>query len=855
MSKLNYRSFAAGEIAEEVYGRIDLTRYQTGLKSCRNMITLPQGPARDRAGLKYVLETRDSTKRTTLIPFSYNNQQTYALEFGDQVIRFHQAGATLLETAKVITAVSQANPGVVTSAAHGFVNGDVVYLAAIGGMTALNGRFVKVAAAAANSFALTGLDGANINTSALPAYTAGGTAARVYVVASPYLEADLPALHYVQSADVLTLTHPNYAPRELRRLGATNWTLTVVDFTPVSSPGAGFVKAFTPTAVTMPQLYEYQVTKVSADGTIESEPTTVTSESPLPAISAITNANPAVLTSAAHGLLLDDPINIIAGDMPEITGRTLYVDTVPTANTFTLREEDGTVVDSSGYSVYTTGAKIDLHGAHNDLTLAGNHNRILSGTNLNQSIRFYKKAGGVFGFIGELQASPAAGVTILTLKDYNITPDTSRTPPTIDDEVLTGADNYPRAVTYFQQRRWFGGTNNARQSLYATRSGTENDLGLHTPTRDDDRLNVRLAARQANTIEHLVPLDDLIALTQDAEFKVFSAAGEAITPSTIDAKAQGYVGCNTVQPAATSTSVLYATQGSGTVRELKFSFDSNKYESNDRTLLAPHLFEGFDIVSMAYQRRPVQILWCVRSDGTLLGFTYQPEQDVAAWHRHDTDGAVESICCIAEGREDVLYASIRREIGGRTVRYVERMGSRLFATLADSFLVDAGLSYNGAPAMVFSNLHHLEGEAVSILADGAVVTGKVVAGGAITLDQAASKVHVGLSYTCDFETLPIVMETQGSGQGVKKNVSKAYVKVKASSAFKVGPSFDDPHAPLVPVKLRTNEALGSPPSIVSKTLEVLAMPKWTDDGGLCIRKDTPTPLTIISMAFEYAHGA
>lgn len=60
-----------------------------------------------------------------------------------------------------------------------------------------------------------------------------------YEVANPYTEADLFDIHYVQSADVLTLVHPNYAPRELRRLGATNWQLQTITFgASIAAPGA-----------------------------------------------------------------------------------------------------------------------------------------------------------------------------------------------------------------------------------------------------------------------------------------------------------------------------------------------------------------------------------------------------------------------------------------------------------------------------------------------------------------------------------------------------------------------------------------------------------------------------------------
>src|SRR5688572_6650887 len=229
------RSFAGGEITPELFGRLDLDKFQTGLARAKNFRILPHGPVQNRAGFQYVLETKDSTKASRLIPFVWSVDQTMHLEFGDQYVRFHTLGSTLLETGLTITGITQANPGVLTYTGADPSNGQWMYLSGIVGMSQLNGRFVKVANvnAGANTFELTDIHGgANINTTSYPAYISGGTTARVYEVATPFLEAHLFDLHFTQSADVLTITHPSYAPRELRRVGATNWTLTTASFTP-----------------------------------------------------------------------------------------------------------------------------------------------------------------------------------------------------------------------------------------------------------------------------------------------------------------------------------------------------------------------------------------------------------------------------------------------------------------------------------------------------------------------------------------------------------------------------------------------------------------------------------------------
>lgn len=71
---------------------------------------------------------------------------------------------------KTITGIALGNPTIITAAAHGFANGDVVSLAAIGGTTALNGVTAVVTNKTTNTFAL------NVDTTGGVAYTSGGTA-------------------------------------------------------------------------------------------------------------------------------------------------------------------------------------------------------------------------------------------------------------------------------------------------------------------------------------------------------------------------------------------------------------------------------------------------------------------------------------------------------------------------------------------------------------------------------------------------------------------------------------------------------------------------------------------------------
>jgi len=297
--------------------------------------------------------------------------------------------------------------------------------------------------------------------------------------------------------------------------------------------------------------------------------------------------------------------------------------------------------------------------------------------------------------------------------------------------------------------------------------------------------------------------------------------------------------------------VLFAAAQGGRIRELKYKADANfiaAYNTADISVMAPHLFDGFTILDMAYTRTPNKMAWFVRSDGALIGLTYLPEQDVYAWHQHATDGLFESVAAVLEGNEAVLYCIVNR--GG--VRKVEQFSTRRFAIAADYFFVDSGATYSGAPITTIQNgLWHLEGKVVSILADGAVHAQRTVAGGAITLDQPASKVQIGLPITADLQTLPVAVEgAPAFGMANVKNVNEAWIRVKETSNLKVGPDFTTMRV----AKQRTNEPWGSPPSPKSGVIQITLDGKWVDDGAICIRQDQPLPVTISSIALGVRDG-
>ena len=195
------------------------------------MTVFPQGGASRRYGTRYVGPVKDHTKTTRLIPFEFNTEQAYMLEFGDQYIRFYKDNGIITEGNKTISAVTKANPAVVTATGHGYTNGNEVIITAIVGMTELNGKRFKVANKTTNTFELQSLAGVNINSTNFTTYGSAGVSNKIYEIATTITEAMLYQIQYTQSADIMYIVHETISPQKLTRTGHSSWSIGNETFT------------------------------------------------------------------------------------------------------------------------------------------------------------------------------------------------------------------------------------------------------------------------------------------------------------------------------------------------------------------------------------------------------------------------------------------------------------------------------------------------------------------------------------------------------------------------------------------------------------------------------------------------
>ena len=758
-------SFTAGELSPALWARVDLAKYASGLKIAKNIFIHPHGGASNRAGFQFVAETRGSGIARQ-IPFIFDaaTNQTYDLVFTDLKLRIYRAGSPILNTAKTITGITKANPGVVTSAAHGYANGQEIVVTGIAGMTELNGRNFIVANVTTNTFTLKDMYGVADDTTNYTAYSSAGSARSLYEVTSPYAEADIGNLVVAQDKDVMFITHVKYAPRKLSRLADDNWTIGTVTFAPtLAAPSA-------PTVTT-------------------------------------------------------------PGDTSGDTGYT------PTAYYYSIAVISSANGDESLPSPAT--------GVTNDLDLAGGINRI-SWSAVSGASRYivYKYDNGLAGYIG--------ATTALQFDDENITADLAQAPQEANNP-FAGAGDYPRCVTFFEQRLGFAGSENNPSAVWLGQTGNYENFGSATPATASDAIIFSIRSREKNEIRGIVPLRGLGVFTSAAEWMVTGGSQDFISPSQIVTRPQSYRGMAYVQPVVVGNVVLFPQSRGGVIRDFSYDFATDAFTGSDLTILARHLFEGRSIKAWAYAQSPHSIVWTVLDDGSLVSLTYMREHEVWAWTRHETDGTFEDVTVLPEGDEDVPYLIVKRTINGQTKRYIERLHTREFSSASGAFFVDSGLSYEGSPVTTVRGLYHLEGKTVSVLADGNVVKGLVVTDGAITLPNAASTVHAGLGYEALLKTLDIdlgMVKGLGTVQGRYKSVGEVTLRVEDTRGIFVGPREDR----LTEWKQRQYENWDAAIDLFTGDFSITPTGDWTRGGTVFIKQTDPLPMTILAILPDLALG-
>ena len=555
-------------------------------------------------------------------------------------------------------------------------------------------------------------------------------------------------------------------------------------------------------------------------------------------ITGITQANPGVITSNSHGFSDGDEIFVdaIVG-MTELNGRNYRVDNA-TTNTFTLTDLFGNDIDTTGFTAYgSAGTATEIYNIATPYAVADL-----------PALRFVQSADTMF------IVHPSYAIRKLTrTADNNWTFSTASITGSPSPALNDTTNNYPSVVTFFEQRLVFGATNNNPQTLWFSKNGDYENFT--TGTGDDDALVYTIASNQVNAIRYLSATRVLTIGTTGGEYVLTATSDGPVTPTTTLIRKYSNYGSAAIEPVQVADVTLFVQRGGRKVREFRYVGDINvsAYQAPDITIVAEHITAG-GLSAFAYQQEPDGVIWAVRADGTLLGVTYRREEEVVAWHKHVIGGefsggqaVVESIATLpSDTGEDELYMIVKRTINGVTKRYVEQMRPFNFGGVTTgAFFVDCGLRYEGTATGTLSGLYHLEGETVTVLANGATHPDREVTGGGITLAYNSTTAAVGYNYTSSMQTMRIEAgSADGTSQGKPKRIHAVTLRLLETVGIEVGNSsnendrvfFRDSSMPMdQAVPLFTGD----------KDIEFPG--GYDDDDRLYVRQTQPLPMSVLAL--------
>jgi len=880
------RSFNGGILTPEFFAKSDDAKYANGVEYCDNFIVLPHGALINRGGTKFVAQTKYANKKARLIPFKYSNSQQMIIELGDLYARFHTSGLTLLHGATTAwsSVTSYQIGAIVLYSGQAYqaktINTNKTPSTNPSDWYLLPESFYEVPAPylEADLFDLTFVQSKDVMTfchNSYPPHTLiryGVTDWRFEKISFlPSLQPPSILVSAVNGVEIslgkpyiyCVTSHDGSNESVASAAGAVVNNLNIFGTSNVISWGA----------ISGAKYYNVYLKIFGGFRLLGStKELTFTDENfaPNPSISPPNYDSPFGENGIKSVQIVNGGTNY--GSTPVGGGAIVSVTTDAIGSDYAIADTL-TASDPTG-----SGATFSLtFGAGGSISAV---NTLTSGLYYSQvTLTLSTATGSGAKFTANVSPriynTPVATVTDATgsgavldlvynaygtiTQCYVREPGKNYTAPSISITVagggsgavfgtieLTGS-SYPGCVTYYEQRKCFGGTNTEPLSIWMTKTGTESNISYaETTVLDTDRINFRIASAESAKIKHLIPLGYLIALTDSSEYRISSVNSDSLTQNSFNVRPYSYYGASNVQPVLVGNTAIF--NGNRDNKLYQIAYNANgQLAIDDLSKRASHLFRNFQTSDLAVAYSPHRTVYVTRSDGVLICYTYMPEDDVGAYYTMTVDGSIESCSVIRESKDDFVYIEVKRNINGNDVRYIERVDG-----MYNTNYLDCYLSYSGAPTASISGLTHLAGESIRVIADGYVYTKIVSQTGTISLDDPASSVVCGLPYISEFKTLPVVYNNQRDpafGVTKTKIVSHVFLRVLESNNISVSA---DNGVSFFEAKERTYEDHGTKTLPQTGVKEIVVKATADYDGTIVVRQENQKRANILFVVTKFS---
>ncbi len=692
-------AFNAGELSPLMDGQINFEKYASGLKTMQNFIPLVQGPATKRPGIQFVGSNKFKSKRAALIPFRPSKAQNYVIELGHLYMRFFTNHGQLLVESPASW-----------SGATNYVVGNFVSQSGKTWYCIQNNINILPGSSGASPYWI------EQNQLEIP---------------TPWSESDLfdnagiLQLDFVLSNDVMYLVHAKHAPRKLIRQTSTTFSLEIFEFTggpfdrvnktstavyASSQTGTVNLASSAPlfNADMVGSLFMLQEAEIldippwQASTDIKKNDRRRNDNKNYEAfvnggtdfdaksISHVSISNPIEITTAVnHGLINGNRVLVgSVGGTTEINDLAFDV-TASAANVLRLNGINGT-----GFGAYTSGGNIQKVVPTGQ---TGPTHTIGERTDGKVAWTYRDDGTGIIKITAFTDSQNVTGTVINRIPAGAV--GSGNQSKRFAKSLFSNESGWPSNVCFWRERLVFAG--NQKIALSVT-SDFENfagyDFGEVLP---ESAIVIILNADQGNEIQYISEIDDLLVGTEGALFSLTEiSSSQPIGPTNIRQRRSGSnFGNNRVKPVLIGNSLMAMQKSGRKLRAYQYDDRVQNFHGVDMTVLAEHITES-GVIQMAFTQEPDSILWCVRADGVLIGFTFDQEQNVLAWHRHPMqNGLVESICAISNpgGYADEAWMIVRRVIDGEERRYIEFLHQRSVSDLSENWYLDSALHLKNQP--------------------------------------------------------------------------------------------------------------------------------------------------------------
>jgi len=312
---------------------------------------------------------------------------------------------------------------------------------------------------------------------------------------------------------------------------------------------------------------------------------------------------------------------------------------------------------------------------------------------------------------------------------------------------------FPAAITFHEDRLWFGGTPSQPDGLWGSRTGRYFNFDLGDAS-DDKALDLDAATGVTNQIRHLVSNRDLQVFASQSEFYLPSFNDRPLTPANAKISSQTPFGTGFVRPQSVDGSTLFVQATGTAVREYVFSEAENAYTAGMISLLSSHLIKN--PVQLAVVKgslaRPGAYGFFLMDDGTIGVFHSMRQEKKAGWMRWTTTGKFHSIVAVDE---DLFVCCSRDDGSGTTKFFLEQFDKDMKMDFCDDF--------TGTDGVFDVSGHFANGASVDVV-DGTEYLGDftVASGNATVTDvKASTSAQIGYKFTPELRTLPIDASVPG----------------------------------------------------------------------------------------------